>query len=498
MIFRPDPTKYRMGDHWLFQGQNRVHLFYMKRDVGGRFERVGHATSMDLLQWTEHEDIEIHPREGDWDYQARISQTGYVVHAEGRYWMAYGARHAGTQKIGWLVSDDLYQWHRPSAEPVMWPQTDYYEHEGQQSVEVGYWWRDPCFVRVGDAWDAFVCARARQGPHGGRGCIGRARSRDLHHWEYLPPIYAPGRYRGMEVPHYFELKGYHYFLFSTMSRKGIRLNSPKGQLTAGVYYCLSTSYEGPYQMPKDHLLVGDNAYVGRHFQFDGEDLLTHLNQREYDEAEDRPTFGLPKRFAQGADGSLILRFWPKAAALWDGADQVLLSEPLDTMALPGQWDMASTAVTGSCEFGPSVVWTPAVCQDLHLTGEVELSLACRGSILLRGREKSGVIFTINCCERQFEIGTADGRPNGLYLHLAETIPFSAMPELAPQFKSRQFSVRLIARAEIVEAYVQDRLIFTRSFAGIFGEGHMGFAVDTGRMSIANLEINLIQSTSPQG
>jgi len=491
MIFRPDPTRCRMGDHWMYEGQGLTHLFYMKRDVDGRFNRVGHATSDDLLHWEEHEDITIHPREGDWDYQNRITQTGYVIEHEDHYWMAYGSRDVLTQKIGWLVSDDLFHWNRPSSQPVMWPQTEYYVHENQEPVEYGFWWRDPCFVRTEKGWDAFICARANQEPPGGRGCIGRARSRDLLHWEYLPPIYAPGRYRGMEVPDYFELNGYHYFLFSTMSRKGIRLNSPKGQLTAGVYYCVSESYEGPYQVPTDHLLVGRNSYVGRHFRFRGEDLFTHLNQREHDEPEDRPTFALPKRFGQSPDGSLFLRFWPGAEALWDTAAQVLPSEPIETMGLPGEWEVRPTSVTGRCDYGPSVAWMSDICRDFHLAFDIELTKRCRGSVLLRGEANSGVIFTINDSERQFEIGTADGVPNGFYLHLVDTIPFSAMPQLASDYESRQFSVRLIIRREIVEAYVQDQLIFTRSFGQISERGRIGFAADTGGISVVNLELNSI-------
>jgi beta-fructofuranosidase len=480
-----------MGDHWLYQKQDLAHLFYMKRDVGRRFNRAGHATSYDLLSWEEHDDITIHPHEGDWDYQNRITQTGYVVEHEGRYWMAYGSRDLLTQKIGWLVSDDLFQWHRPSAQPAMWPQTEYYVDDGQEPIEYGFWWRDPCFIPTDKGWDAFVCARANQEPPGGRGCIGRARSRDLLHWEYLPPIYAPRRYRGMEVPHYFELNGFHYVLFSTMSRKGIRLNSAKGQLTAGVYYCVSESYEGPYQVPTDHLLIGRNAYVGRHFQFRGEDLFTHLNQREHDEPEDRPTFALPKRFGQSPDGSLFLRFWPGAEALWDTTDRTLLSGTIETMGLPGEWEVGPTSVMGHCDYGPSAAWIPDSYPDFHLAFDVELTKGCRGSVLLRGKAGSGVIFTINCSERQFEIGTADGVLNGIYLHLVDTIPFSALPQLAPNYESRQFSVRLIARQEIVETYVMDHLIFTRSFRQIPENGPIGFAADTGGIPVVNLKLNPI-------
>ena len=139
MIFRPDPTRCRMGDHWMYEGQGLTHLFYMKRDVDGRFNRVGHATSDDLLHWEEHEDITIHPREGDWDYQNRITQTGYVIEHEDHYWMAYGSRDVLTQKIGWLVSDDLFHWNRPSSQPVMWPQRNimYTRTRSRSSTGIG-------------------------------------------------------------------------------------------------------------------------------------------------------------------------------------------------------------------------------------------------------------------------------------------------------------------------------------------------------------------------
>ena len=489
MIFRPDPASYRMGDYWLFEHDGLVFQYYLKREVDGPFGRIGQAVSRDLLHWDEIDDIVIEPHAGDWDGAQRISRTGYTIEHGGRFWMAYGASEAAAEKIGWLVSDDLATWERPSSTPVMWPQTQHYEHpDGAQTVEYGYYWRDPCFVRQGDHWEAFVCARSSHGPHGGRACIGRARSRDLEHWEYLPPVFAPGRYRSIEVPHYFELDGRHYFLFSTMSRKGIRLASPKGQLTSGVYYCMGEEYEGPYAVPADDLLVGENTYVGRHFAFQGEDLFAHLNQREWDEVGDRPTFGLPKRFGQRADGSLYLRFWSGASRLWAGSTPISLGvAPELMMSLPGDWQLdEERTLSGYSEYGPSAVWTGIEGSDFHLAFGMRVGHSARGSVLIRGDERGGAIFTINRAERQFEIGTAEGVRSGFHLKLADTIPFAATPEIDMAACESALSVRVLACAEIVEAYGDDVLVFSKSLATMNRSGRIGFTVDTGNIKVTDL------------
>lgn len=57
---------------------------------------------------------------------------------------------------------------------------------------------------------------------------------------------------------------------------------------------------------------------------------------------------------------------------------------------------------------------------------------------------------------------------------------------------RRYALRLLARAEIVEAYLQDRLIFSRSFASVAEEGRIGFAVDGGWLGIEQLNVHPLE------
>ncbi len=481
-----------MGDYWLFEDRGLAHQFYLKRDLDCPFDRIGHATSADLLRWRAQQDIQLGSREGDWDAPANGLRTGFTLRHGGRYWTAYGAMDGGVEKIGWLISDDLDDWQRIDSGPVMQPLPPWYEHRPEETIEFGCFWRDPQLIERDGAWEVFVCARDATGPHGGRGSIGRARSENLLDWTYLPPIFAPGVFRGMEVPHYFSFGGRHYFLWSTMSRKGVRLNSPKGQLTAGVYYCLADDAEGPYRLPDDPLILGESTYVGRHFAFGGDDLFVHLNQREYDEEADRPTFGLPKRLGHNPDGALSLHFWPPTESLWSGSEALTLEGPLEAWGLPGEWRVTSSAITGSSDFGPAAAWTNLAGGDVHLGCELSLSPGCRGSVLLRGGGDGGLVFTVNDAEEQFEIGTASGVRSGLYLKLDEILPFAALPELEEVLVRRRYALRLLARAEIVEAYLQDRLIFSRSFASVAEEGRIGFAVDGGWLGIEQLNVHPLE------
>ena len=80
--------------------------------------------------------------------------------------------------------------------PVLVADPRYYEADHRCSPDYGHVaWRDPstyCDLQSGWTY-AFITARTNEGPGRTRGCTGLARSRDMVHWEVLPPAYAPRR-----------------------------------------------------------------------------------------------------------------------------------------------------------------------------------------------------------------------------------------------------------------------------------------------------------------
>src|SRR5690606_24061888 len=83
-----------------------------------RNARIGHATSADLTDWTDHGEVLAPGREGSFDETA--TWTGSVVRGTGGPWHMFytGASFrspdgpANVQSIGVATSWDLHTWHK--------------------------------------------------------------------------------------------------------------------------------------------------------------------------------------------------------------------------------------------------------------------------------------------------------------------------------------------------------------------------------------------------
>lgn len=178
---------------------------------------IGHAVTREFREWRVLSDA-LHPGEqGAWDDLA--VWTGSVLRHEGRWHMLYTGIHRAeqglVQRIGLATSEDLLTWRRHGANPVLEADPRWYEQLSQ-----GRWrdqsWRDPFLFRVPGEEEvhALITARSPEGPADGAGVIAHARSRDLVDWEVLPPITEPGDFAQVEVPQLSEVDGWSVVLFS--------------------------------------------------------------------------------------------------------------------------------------------------------------------------------------------------------------------------------------------------------------------------------------------
>lgn len=197
-----------------------------------------------------------------WD--DKTTWTGSIIQDEGLWYLFYtGSSEAEkglVQRIGLATSTDLIHWEKFGDQPLIEIDARWYE-----LLDLSAWhdqaWRDPCVFRHPETqrWHCFITARAKDGAPDGRGVIGHAVSDDLLHWEVLPPITAPGEFGDMEVPQWLPIQGRYYLLFSTpeshhsqarLAREGV---IPQG----GTHYLVSDSpTEGFHYMSSD-FLVGD-------------------------------------------------------------------------------------------------------------------------------------------------------------------------------------------------------------------------------------------------
>ncbi len=200
-------------DSWVADDGETYHLYFLKapralEDPSRRHARavIGHATSTDLVEWTDH-GTTLLPSEDGWDDLALW--TGSTVRADDGTWrMFYTALNTARghvlrdQRVGVVESDDLHHWRRGADAPALAADGRWYKtlDEDPTASET---WRDPFVFRDpdGDGWHMLVTARLKGTERYDDGVLAHARSHDLVTWEVQPPVSGdPSGFGQLEVP----------------------------------------------------------------------------------------------------------------------------------------------------------------------------------------------------------------------------------------------------------------------------------------------------------
>lgn len=207
----------RLADHWVWDSWiaddgDRYHLYFLKapRAIGDPARRheaavIGHASSVDLTDWTVHADA-LHPSESGWDDLALW--TGSIARGDDGLWRMYYTAISTSghgvldQRVGMAESDDLTSWRRVGDAPIVNPDPRWYKTlDGRAGPSET--WRDPLVFRdpTGDGWHMLLTARAVGAGRNDDGVLAHARSADMRTWELQPPVCEPGAGFGqLEVP----------------------------------------------------------------------------------------------------------------------------------------------------------------------------------------------------------------------------------------------------------------------------------------------------------
>jgi len=165
-----------------------------------RHATVGHAISTDLREWQVLPDALAPGPAGSWDDGS--TWTGSTLNHEGLWYTFYtGVSKAqrDVQRVGLATSPDLLSWTRHPANPLIELDPRWYE-ELDHDVWRDQAWRDPwVFPDSGGAgFHALLTARAVSGAPDARGVIGHAWSANLVDWEV---VRGPGRVDAGAVGH---------------------------------------------------------------------------------------------------------------------------------------------------------------------------------------------------------------------------------------------------------------------------------------------------------
>ena len=192
--------------------------------------------------------------------------TGSIIQHEGRWHLFYtGSKRSESglvQRIGLATSEDLLTWHKHPDNPLIEADPRWYE-----LLDLESWhdqaWRDPWVFRypVTGQFHAFITARAKNGPADARGVIGHARSSDLLRWEVLPPVTDPGDFGHMEVPQVVAIEGRYYLLYSVPAEhySAARRRRTGDDAVTGMHYLVADDPLGPYHREAGQLLIGDTV-----------------------------------------------------------------------------------------------------------------------------------------------------------------------------------------------------------------------------------------------
>lgn len=237
-----------------------------------RHPSVGHAVSTDLRNWTVLPDalaVSDAPAFDDW-----TTWTGSIVRDDaGRWWMFYTGttRQDGgdVQRIGAATSTDLLVWRKHASDTVIEADARWYEkHGGSPWPDEA--WRDPFVFRGEDGqWHMYVTARADHGPWPSRGVVGHCTSADLERWTVRPPLTTPGAGFGhIEVVQAEIVDGTPTLIFSCEYNE-LDDDARRRHGTGGIFSVTGPGLHGPFDISTAQPFPDPTLYAGRLVQHDG-------------------------------------------------------------------------------------------------------------------------------------------------------------------------------------------------------------------------------------
>ncbi|MEP7239254.1 MAG: hypothetical protein ABI697_00065 [Devosia sp.] len=304
-------------DFWLAEDAGLYHCFFLHApkalgdaNLRHRNARIGHASSRDLVHWTEHAVALAPSPAGAFDDTA--TWTGSVLRGPDGLWrLFYTGAHflspdaaTNIETIGVATSPDLFTWTKLPG-PIVRADARWYETLGTSAWPEEAW-RDPWVFADpdGEGWHMLVTARANAGDEFDRGVVGHAVSTDLETWQVRPPLSQPhSGFAHIEVTQVIEIGGRIIVLFCCDAP---RLAGPNAGGIGGIWWAPAAGPVGPFDIAAARLLLPETWYAGRAVKDpEGRWVLLAFSMRAAD-GSFPGTISDPMPLGLDADGNLLV------------------------------------------------------------------------------------------------------------------------------------------------------------------------------------------------
>jgi len=257
-----DSWYYKDADtyHCFFLQANRSLIDPEKRHLNAS---IGHAVSQDLTNWEILQDALSPTIEPAWDDNATWTGSVIKDSASGIFHMFYtGVNHKEKgliQRVGHATSEDLITWKKDLNSPIAEADPKYYE-----KLNIPNWhdeaWRDPwVFFNAQDAkWHMFVTARHNQGEILDRATVGHLISPNLTSWSIEEPLTGATGFGQLEVLQIEQINGRFVLIFCVALE---HIKNPKPHFVSGTYSAPAESILGPFDLSQADLIAPE--YAGR-------------------------------------------------------------------------------------------------------------------------------------------------------------------------------------------------------------------------------------------